>query len=186
MTRVFLTLLSVLLVCALTLPAFADAGDNDTPFIEPTGTVEASTETTPVPESPAPTEGLTFDIFGTYPLEKAFGTNVRAIEVQLRLSPEDKNAMGVILSNEDKDAGTAYLTFSVYKRGVPRVTYVSADGITYDYRFEEVDVRSEDWVHLAIVLDPDAGAMHCYVDGALAETLTMDRSEKPYVDYREG
>ncbi len=183
MKQVFAVLLSALLLLAAALPVWADEGDNDAPFLEPTTNEEASTEGKPPEEEPVPVEGLTFDALGTYPLSKAFRSNPRTLAAEILVPASQTGSAGVIFSNEDENGTDAYLTFEIFKNGVPRVVYKNRDGISYDFRFENVDVRGEDWVHLAIVMAPDANEMHCYVNGALAETLTMDRSEKPYADY---
>lgn len=174
-------ILSLLLFASsLAFPIAADEGDNDTPFIEPT------TEATLTPEGekdPTSAEGISFDALGSYPLTKGFSENPRTFEAEIFLSESQKDSAGVIFSNEDDGGTDAYLTVSIFKNGVPRVTYKSRDGISYDYRFDLVDVRGEEWVHLSIVLEEDGSAMHCYLNGVLAQTLTEDRSGKPSADY---
>lgn len=40
--------------------------------------------------------------------------------------------------------------------------------------FEEVDVRTGEWLHLAIVKDKELGEIYCYINGELKQTLSVD------------
>lgn len=126
------------MLATVALPVCADDGDNDAPFMEPT---EAPTESVAAPtpeENPLPSEGLCFNAYGTYALEKAFSAIPRTIEAEILLPTSVTKNAGAILSNEDKNGTDFYMTLDIVKGGVPRVIYKCEDLVRREFCFDEV------------------------------------------------
>ena len=134
-------------------------------------------------ESGTESGGLSFTHLGTFPVEKTYSAAPRTLEAVLHVPTEMSERVGVILGNQLTESNDAYLSFEIFKNGVPVLSYRDVWGIYYEFRFEDVDVRSDGWVHLSVVQDAQRGEVRCYLDGALAQVLTADRTEKPYSDY---
>jgi hypothetical protein len=99
------------------------------------------------------------------------------IETWLRLDEQTLPASIVLTSPGGRDAG--------WELGL-----VSQDGrlrLALDllghhrYRFDEVALEADRWIHLAVALD-DAGAAWCYLDGKLTQSLIgpPPRTKKPH------
>lgn len=78
---------------------------------------------------------------------------------------------GVIWSNYvngDLDC----ISFEITTNGNPRLYYSYDNGKRANCVFDKVDMRTSEWVHLAIV--GDGTTFTCYVNGEAKQTLTMD------------
>lgn len=64
--------------------------------------------------------------------------------------------------------------FEIYENGTPRFYYSDAAGNVRDLRFTEVDVRTGDWAHVALTFDYENKALSLYLNGTLAQTLTIE------------
>ncbi len=76
------------------------------------------------------------------------------------------------------------LVFSLNKNGNPKVSIRNKADYSkqYNYTFSEVDVATGEKVHLAIAMDFSGKKMHCYVDGELKQTLTLNNSFKAFTE----
>ncbi len=61
--------------------------------------------------------------------------------------------------------------FEIHENGVPRFYYNDSTDAVRDIRFSHVDVRTGDWVHIALTFDFEQGAISLYLDGEVAEVL---------------
>ena len=128
------------------------------------------------PSVPSEIGGLEFGGSDYATVIKDFDTSADAYTfeatIQLPISYGDRG--GVILGNF-KDNNNHYFNFEIYSGGVPRIsgTYASNLSTRYDYRFSQVDVRSDKPVHLAITLDKTTGEAKCYLNGVLKQTVTQ-------------
>ena len=112
-------------------------------------------------------DGVSFSPHGvTYELP-AFEAMPRAYEAWLRVPTTQTGSAGVIFGNNTDRTTSGVLAVGVKENGVP---YVSVNGKSV--AFTEVDVRSDEFVHLAICLDKNNQTGKCYLNGELAQTLT--------------
>lgn len=113
--------------------------------------------------------GFTFTGSYRYRLSKPFDVMPGTFEATIRL-PKNQVAVscGVIAGNNGMGSS---INFEIYKGGKPRL-YVTGSGKTYDWIFDKVDVRTGEWLHIAIVRDAAAQQLHCYIDGELRQTIS--------------
>ena len=86
--------------------------------------------------------------------------------------PTEANAgsrYGVIYGNYV--GSTNCISFEVYTNGAPRFYYTATDGKNKSLVFDDVDIRTGGWVHLAITADGTNAI--CYVNGEAKQTKTM-------------
>ena len=61
--------------------------------------------------------------------------------------------------------------FEIHENGIPRFYYSDVGGNVRDLRFSNVDVRTGDWLHIALTFDYVGGKISLYLNGILAQTL---------------
>lgn len=133
-------------------------------------------------------EGTAFDINGKLYEIDAFGSMPRTFETYLQLDPSVTGEAGIVVGNYMKGVSELpYLSLSI-SDGQPRL---DINGTTFS--FNEVDVRSTSYVHLAVCLDKNANEAKCYVNGELIQTLSKSVADLAYevplrvgCDYRDG
>ena len=94
------------------------------------------------------------------------------IEAEIYIDPTVTGRAGAIFGNytgirED-------LLFEIYENGIPRFYYSDVAGNVRDIRFNNVDVRTGDWAHIALTFDFEAGAISLYLNGSLAQTVPCE------------
>lgn len=137
-------------------------------------------------------DGATFSSVETYTTESAVSAAPLTMEAVIKVPKSISGRAGVIFGNyNNKQIST---NFEITSNGVPRFYgWASSSAIT-DLKFDKVDVRTGDFVHLAITLDAAAGKMHCYLNGELKQSLSCSGykgliSPNPYMiggDLRSG
>jgi len=102
-----------------------------------------------------------------------------------------KNRGGVILGNYGAHSNTSF-SFEIDTNGRPKLYMRYATGAEKRHSFN-FDVRTGEWLHLAIVNDYRKGVIYCYVDGEpvdrLNQSWTPVKSDMPALignDYRFG
>ena len=68
-------------------------------------------------------------------------------------------------------SGNSTICFDIHNGGKPRLYWGNTGNSSASVTFN-TDVRTGEWLHLAVVFDESAGEVHCYIDGALVETKT--------------
>ena len=116
-------------------------------------------------------EGLTFTEFDLYKPVKTYAETPNTFEAWIKLPKNAAGRSGVILGNYG--IGNSVINFEVHDAGRPRLYWTESNGKNSDWIFTNINVRTGDWVHVAIVRDTDAGKVHCYVDGVLKQTLSI-------------
>lgn len=58
-----------------------------------------------------------------------------------------------------------YIALSVDSSGAPVLDWVCDAELSYSWRFDDVNLRTGEWTHLAVVRDVEAGRIFCYVNG---------------------
>ncbi len=115
--------------------------------------------------------GIQVENFGKYEIEQNFSGNFETVEAWIYLPKYYSNDIaGTIIGNYRSYNG-ARAVFEVYKNGNPRFFYTTESGTTAYHRFDEVDLRTGSWQHLAIVHDVANGEARCYVNGELRQTV---------------
>ncbi len=115
-------------------------------------------------------------------------------EAEFTVNKAKLNSVNTLLGLDDSfSKGWA---FTLNKSGNPRIMIRqnSGNNVQATYVFNKVNVATGRKVHLAIVLDTAQKKLHCYVNGDLAQTITIAQTESftgkylPVVggDYRGG
>ena len=81
---------------------------------------------------------------------------------------------------------TDSLNIEIEKNGHPRICYYGTGAKWRTFVFDQVDVRSDEWVHLAIVVDVANGKAECYINGELKQTMTADSKGNSVLAYNTG
>ena len=103
-----------------------------------------------------------------------------SFEATVKLPKDLEGRGGVIIGNYmnagyyDYDLG--YVNFEVYENGAPRLYWSQGrrnqpGGDTQSAVFSSVDLRQDEWVHVAITFDPDTDTVKCYINGVLVSTV---------------
>lgn len=66
------------------------------------------------------------------------------------------------------------INFEIYKSGNPRLYWMGDDLAEHDLVFNRVDVRTDEWIRLALVRDFENREVRCYLNGKLAQTLSFE------------
>ena len=108
-------------------------------------------------------------------ISKPFAATPDTVQAWIRfpadLSPNTRG--GIILGNY-KDGGRGLFNAEIYRNGNPRLYYVAPDGKLVERIFNEVNVYTGEWLHLTIVRDKSAKQAHCYVNGKLEQSLSLE------------
>lgn len=124
-------------------------------------------------------EGRSFGSEDRLLLTKVITDLPQTIEATVRFPADFDEAGGVILSNYDSGSKTKPNTFYLYvdANGAPvlSVRYDAVDANRCDHTFSSVDLYTGEWVNIAVVRD--GAQLHCYVDGALMQTLDYTAPE---------
>ncbi len=116
----------------------------------------------------ASSDGVSFTYKDAYKVTKNFSSSPNTYEAWIKV-PKDLSSSkraGVILGNYSSSTANS-LSFEIHKSGNPRIYYKAKDSDAVDYIFTDVDVRTGEWLHLAITIDRAAGTLSCYVNGEL-------------------
>lgn len=127
-----------------------------------------------LPTAASGEEGVSFDKTVTYTMDRPFSEVPLTVEATILLPDSGDNYAlgGTIFGNYSKYIAVDNQTFGIYSGGKPRITFNDDNKCNETITFNNVNVLSDQWVHLALVLDPSAGQAHCYVNGELKETVS--------------
>ena len=95
----------------------------------------------------------------------------RTIQTKIKLDANfsASSSAGIIMGNYSYSS-TKYFNLSIDTNGNPKVSYrVNAGANTV--LFDKVDVRTGEYVDLAVAFDRTSGYWHCYVDGVLKQSV---------------
>ena len=112
-----------------------------------------------------------------YKPDQAYNTTPNTFEAWVYF-PADMPASqrgGVIIGNYQ--GGGACVNFEIHQNGRPRLYWVNSANQVSECIFTSVNVYTGKWTHVALVRDNDAGKVHCYINGKLAQTLTPGKTE---------
>ena len=126
-----------------------------------------------LPVSAANGEGFTFEAESLYKPLKKYDTTPNTYEAWIKLPSGYTERAGVILGNY-YGPGPNQISFEIAANGHPRIFWSVATSKDASIIFDSVNVCTNSWVHLAIVRDKAAQKLHCYVNGQLKQSITMD------------
>lgn len=116
-----------------------------------------------------PSTGASFVREPLWRSNQTISTPPNTIEVWFKL-PDEKVGRSDVLVSTDGD-GDPSVTLLVDKSGHPHLQWETDKDITYDWKFDDVFLRTGQWTHLAIVRDAQEGRIHSYVNGQLGQTI---------------
>lgn len=117
-------------------------------------------------------DGLSFTREELYRTETRYTAVPHSFETWLNLPVSHPSGTrgGVIFGNYISSSGSDGLSVEITTNGNPRIFFNKTATTTSSQIFDQVDIRSGSWVHLAIVHDAGAGKAYCYVNGELKQT----------------
>ena len=116
-------------------------------------------------------DGMEFLASTFYKMDEKLPKTPLTLEADIYVDPAFTGRVGAIFSN--------YLGirqdwhFEISENGVPRFYYHDIAGNIKDVKFNEVDVRTGDWVHIAFTFDYENKTMSVYLDGELAQSIAI-------------
>ena len=123
-----------------------------------------------LPAAAAPTDGLTFEANEYFTMSRPYEAVPLTFEAWVYVPTSDGARQGAIIGNYE--GGVPCVNFEITTGGKPRLYVVDSNKTVYDYTFSGVDVRANDWNHVAIVYDAANARVECYVGGVLRATKT--------------
>ena len=118
-------------------------------------------------------DGFNFSAGAKWETTKSVGAGVGTVEAWVKVpkATEDDKRLTVISAYPDSS-----FHMDIYTKGRPRLYYTNAAGEDVNY-VANVDVRTNEWTHIAWVCDTDAGTVKCYVNGE--EVFSKDDIGQP-------
>lgn len=116
--------------------------------------------------------GLNNTINEHYTLSKSIDDVPLTFETEFTLNKKDLVITNAMLGSDDSYSGG--WAFCITRTGYPFVIIRDKAGLntTKSYFFNQVYVATGQKLHMAIVIDPQKGKMHCYINGELAQTIS--------------
>ena len=116
--------------------------------------------------------GISFTAADRYATTSAPKATPRTWEAWIKVNSDaPATRLGTIVGNYSNDQ-TPSAGIEIRTDGNPALWWTGGSGTTpLRVAFTEVDVRTGEWLHLAIVSDKAAGKVHCYINGVLEQTL---------------
>lgn len=127
--------------------------------------------------------GMTFSSSYTYETAEPLGDLPATFEATLML-PKGLSGRGGVIYGNYPGFGRC-VSFEIHHNGNPRL-FIDDNGVKDNYSciFNNVDLRTGDWVHVAIVKDSDNNNVHCYVDGELKQTKSFETPKTADINCR--
>ena len=113
--------------------------------------------------------GLSFLQSTHYRISNKLEKTPLTIEAEICVDPSVTGRAGVIFGNY-YGIRQDWL-FEIYENGVPRFYYTDSTGNVKDYKFNNVDVRTGEFVHIALTFDYAKREITLYLDGEIAQTI---------------
>ncbi|MBR6530214.1 MAG: metallophosphoesterase [Clostridia bacterium] len=124
---------------------------------------------------PAPTTAPTADTLGVRfttedacTVNRAFDVMPATFEAWVKIPKYLEGSAGVILGNYAENVFPCF-TFNIGEGGSPSLYLAYENGKSAAATFNSVDLCTGEWVHVAIVNNPELGTATCYVNGKIAD-----------------
>lgn len=120
-------------------------------------------------------EGLTFGQEYKYEMSVLLDAIPFVVEAWIYFPPEHQGYGGMIFGNNGILQNCFQL--EILAGGVPRLFYSTSTNEFYkkdrhEIHFSNVNVYTGEWVHLAVTIDDSTNEAHCFVNGALAQSVS--------------
>ena len=131
-----------------------------------------------------PAENVVFSRDNYYTLETVLDEMPKSFETWIQLSPSQLTAGGTIFGNIDANVhvagsyaslSTNAISLEIDAKGRPKLYHKDNNGDLTTVIFGKVDVRSENFVHLAVTVDN--GTAYCYLNGELKDRAEFQTQE---------
>ncbi len=123
-------------------------------------------------------EGMTFHAEDYYRTENLLTTLPATYEATVQFpadyDPEKKG--GAILGNYQVKSVPGF-QFRIDDGGTPGLIIVDDQKAYHYYEFDQINVYTGEWVHIAIAKDSAGGTLSCYINGQLKQTITAESPE---------
>ena len=128
--------------------------------------------------------GLTFEEYNRYIINKPFENLPYTVEMEVKLDKTISGNAGTLFGNYDLSVngssvglGRAYII--EVTNGIVSLGYTNDAHQKVTVEFTGVDIRTSDWVHLAIAFDVQNSQVHLYVNGILisSKAIIVDFSD---------
>ena len=119
-------------------------------------------------EDAIPEEGLTFTADGQYLLPSELSEAPYTYEAWVFVPKGFSGRGGVIVGSYGSSNGC--ISFEINTNGNPRLYYTNKTGEDTSIVFTNTDVRTGEWAHVAITLNPDNRKITCYLNGEETES----------------
>ena len=121
------------------------------------------------------TEGMTFNDTNDsiWKMNKLLKDAPYTLEVWMKVAAgETGSGSGRVgnIFNNFIGSGNSAVCFDIQTNGNPRLYYGYSTSSQANVKFDKVDVRTGEWLHLAVVLDPNELQIHCYINGELKQS----------------
>ncbi|MBQ9084730.1 MAG: metallophosphoesterase, partial [Clostridia bacterium] len=121
--------------------------------------------------------GMSFDnsVSSIYKTEQLLTRAPHTFEVWIKVAVgETGSGSGRVgnIFNNFLGTGNSAICFDIQTNGNPRLYWGYSTSSQANIKFDQVDVRTGEWLHLAVVLDASALKLHCYINGELKQTKT--------------
>ncbi len=111
----------------------------------------------------------------TYFVQEDFSSAPMSFEATVKLSSSHPdNALGGVIFGNTQDGAfniPGMLSYEVAKNGHFLVRWNNGEFV---YEFRKADLRQDEWVHIALVRDADAGTFTYYVNGEVNEVVASE------------
>ncbi len=116
--------------------------------------------------------GLSFMKSAHHKISKNLAKTPLTLEAEIFVDPSENGRVGAIFGNYIGVRQDWLL--EIHENGVPRFYFTDAAGNIKDYRFTNVDVRTGDWVHIALVFDYSNQIISFYMNGEVVEIISCE------------
>lgn len=103
-----------------------------------------------------------------YTTEKVVQTIPKSIEITLKVAPEYDTSYYIMSSYAAKTQRS--FGVGIGATGNPYFYVYDDENKSIGASFTDLDIRTGEWIHLAIVFDDENSAVHCYINGELKGT----------------
>ena len=122
---------------------------------------------------PSETEnGMSFQQVVHHRISSNLEKSPRTLEAEINVPANYTGKAGAIFTNYINTRQD--WLFEISDGGVPRFYYGDAEGNMKDYKFTDVCVNTGEWIHIALTVDFENKVLSLYIDGSLAQTLSID------------